>query len=908
MASSTSSSRRRRRLWKFSGAEFDEASWALRVDGQTVALEGKPLEVLHELLLRAGEVVTKDEILDAVWPGLTVVEGSLPTAISKLRKALGERQDNIIETVPRVGYRLTGSVRIESVESPLAPRFTFKVGDGVPGRKQWRLTRALGDSGAEDVWLGTHEKTGEHRVFKFADAPDRLRALKREAALSRVIFAGMGDKAPLPALLEWNFEASPYFLEYAFGGQDLIAWADAAGGLKAIPLDTRLEVATQIARAVADVHQLGVLHKDLKPANVLIAGDGQIAVIKLADFGSGRLLDDAVLDDFNITNPGSLDGEIGKDEPRSGTLAYRAPELVGDAMPTAKSDIYALGLILYQLAVGDFTKALAPGWENDVSDALLRDDIRQTCDGDPARRLASAGELADRIEHLSERREAADAAARQAVELAARQEAEARRLQRRPWVRAAVGSLVIGLIASSAFGVYAWTQRNQAVAAQALADTSYNFVAEDVLGSIDPARASGADETVADAMRRASANIDRRYADQPGIAARLHLSLARAFYGRADFDTARAEFARSEALFKQAGEVESDDAVLGRLALVHMNSISGQPDRLEEAGRALATERQRLGARAERGKVGFAFAQAEGAYGYMADLALAERAFSRAVAIGSADLQAASPTQLLKAKSSLVLVLMRLGRTQEAEPMARAVVAESTRVRGGDHPDTLVTRQHWLNALSMLGKHDVVIRESGPLLAAMERRLGANHRFTLALRSTRFESFAALGRYDEAANEARSVWQGAAAQAGPTSHQALVGQIDYASTLCQTARRAEGLSIARQTLGAVRQSFGADYPLTHAIRYYTAECMIANRDFADAGQLLAGLDRQKVAELIGQDDFGGMVDLALGEIALAQGDHRAARNYFQTADAALRNSNDGGVKRRLTSLRQGVGI
>ena len=94
---SSSGSRRRRRLWHFAGAEFDEASWSLRVDGVAVALEGKPLEVMHELLLRAGEVVAKDEILDAVWPGVTVVEGSLPTAISNVRKALGERADNIIE-------------------------------------------------------------------------------------------------------------------------------------------------------------------------------------------------------------------------------------------------------------------------------------------------------------------------------------------------------------------------------------------------------------------------------------------------------------------------------------------------------------------------------------------------------------------------------------------------------------------------------------------------------------------------------------------------------------------------------------------------------------------------------------------------------------------------------------------
>lgn len=180
-----SSTRRRRRLWRFAGAEFDEASWALRIGGAAVALEGKPLEVLHELLLRAGEVVTKEEILDAVWPGVTVVEGSLPTAISKLRKALGARQDNVIETVPRIGYRLTCEVRIEGIDSPLAPRFTFAPGDTVPGRSQWKLERVLGDTGSLDVWLARHAKTGEQRVFKFADAPDRLRALKREAALAR---------------------------------------------------------------------------------------------------------------------------------------------------------------------------------------------------------------------------------------------------------------------------------------------------------------------------------------------------------------------------------------------------------------------------------------------------------------------------------------------------------------------------------------------------------------------------------------------------------------------------------------------------------------------------------------------------------------------------------------------------
>ena len=106
---------RGRRRWTFAGCLFDEANWLLTVDGQRVAIESKPLELLRELLLRAGEVVAKDELLDTIWPEVTVVEASLPTAVGKLRRVLGDdrRDKAVIETVPRIGYRLAVPVEVE---------------------------------------------------------------------------------------------------------------------------------------------------------------------------------------------------------------------------------------------------------------------------------------------------------------------------------------------------------------------------------------------------------------------------------------------------------------------------------------------------------------------------------------------------------------------------------------------------------------------------------------------------------------------------------------------------------------------------------------------------------------------------------------------------------------------------
>jgi DNA-binding winged helix-turn-helix (wHTH) protein/TolB-like protein len=97
------------RVWQFGECEFDELRYQLRVRDRVMDLEGKPLEVLHQLLLRAGDTVRKEELLESVWPGVLVVDASLATAVSKLRKVLGEGE--IVKTVPKIGYRISVPVR-----------------------------------------------------------------------------------------------------------------------------------------------------------------------------------------------------------------------------------------------------------------------------------------------------------------------------------------------------------------------------------------------------------------------------------------------------------------------------------------------------------------------------------------------------------------------------------------------------------------------------------------------------------------------------------------------------------------------------------------------------------------------------------------------------------------------------
>jgi len=148
------------------------------------------------------------------------------------------------------------------------------------------------------------------------------------------------------------------------------------------------------------------------------------------------------------------------------------------------------------------------------------------------------------------------------------------------------------------------------------------------------------------------------------------------------------------------------------------------------------------------------------------------------------------------------------------------------------------------------------------------------------------------------------VWDGATAQGGATSHQALVGQIDHAASLCQTARRADGMVVAQQALGSVRGAFGAAYPLTHAVAYYTAECLIANRRYPEARALLETVDAKKVAELTGQLNFPAMLHMAQAESAFGMGDRKQAGALLSATLKDVGVSGDAQTTRRAEALRR----
>ena len=294
-----------------------------------------------------------------------------------------------------------------------------------PGDKlgPYRVLGAIGAGGMGEVYKATDTKLGRAVALKLlppslAADPERMARFQREArtlaALNHPHIAQVYD-----AGTEGTGEAGAYIAMELVEGEDL-AQRIARG---AIPAGEAIAIAGQIAQALDAAHERGIVHRDLKPGNIKVRDDG---TVKVLDFGLAKALDSTVGRGFSSggSDAGPTSGDRGTPDAMNsptmtspamtsmgmilGTAAYMSPEQAKGRPVDKRADIWAFGVVLYEMLTGKtmfsgetVTEVIAAVIRQDVSlDALpaetppgIRTALSRCLERDPRRRLRDIGDL-----------------------------------------------------------------------------------------------------------------------------------------------------------------------------------------------------------------------------------------------------------------------------------------------------------------------------------------------------------------------------------------------------------------------------------------------------------------------------------------------------------------------------------
>ena len=857
----------------------------------------------------------------------------------ELWRRLAESLDEVLELAPDAQARHLGALRetdpelaellekalradadgIAHIDSPLMVQLPSPAQDGQAdplverGARlgPWRLIRELGQGGMGRVWLAERDD-GQYRhqvAVKFIEGMLDSPLSRLQLTAERQILADL-DHPNIARLLDGGVrdDGTPWYAMEFIEGQAI----DVHCQQHEVGLRGRLNLLVTVARAVHYAHTRLVVHRDLKPGNILV---DQAGSPHLLDFGIAKLLqtgDDA---------PGALT-LLG-----AATPEYAAPEQIQGRATTTSTDIFALGVIAHEL-ITDRRPSVergqsVPKWQlGPLPSASLRTRRRrapvrgdidsivaQALAPEPSMRYASAEALADDIErHLN------------GLPVQARRAGAAYRAQkflRRHWLAVGLGTMaVIGLCVAL---VWSTIQTQRAETALVRANAVQSFLIE-VFDAAQPAPGGRGVVTQRELAERAIERLDRVLEDQPEIAADLQIAVGRVF-GRLGFpDWALASLARAEVLLDvevtgdadprrvllrklqgeaslQQGDARSAVGFLEQaLGLAEMQRSPDwlQAEILKELGLAFSNLREteqaievldraeQLALQSARGAASLPRIQIVRALNLRRAGRLSEALATGQRAVESARLEYGSQdNRLASALSTVGGMHRRVGRLDEAERMLREALSIELDTYGQANPATV---NNLANVLLRQGRLEAA-RESYHLAVVLaaeqfgpDTPRAASYRRNLA----RFQL--ELGEIEPALDSMRLA-ESLYASAYEADNLSLMNlRNDLAWALLEAGLPAEAEEVLLEVTSRIEPTPGRNDQVWRRAHLLSARRALQTLDFPVAAQHLAIAERE-LAQYDLEFDDRIRLELIAGEIDLASGRPDQALARWRAAEA-----------------------
>jgi serine/threonine protein kinase/tetratricopeptide (TPR) repeat protein len=645
-------------------------------------------------------------------------------------------------------------------------------------------------------------------------------------------------------------------------------------GRRTLELHKLLRRFTDVCNAIGYAHSRGVLHRDIKPGNVIVGKYGETLVV---DWGVAKATGQCEPDSGERTlQPSSASGSA-ETLPGSilGTPAYMSPEqAAGDLEHLGpRCDVYSLGATLYCLLTGKppFTGALC-----EVIPAVQRGDFLPPRQLDPSidRALEAvclkAMALKPHDRYDSPRALAEDIERWVADEpVSACCESWSRRARRwarrnRSVVAAAAVAILAGLIGLGAVTAVqaranaalraAYDAKDQALAVtqQAQAQTQAaleqseqarqralsaektarseadkaravnDFLTQDLLTQAEPKNTAAEDHvSLLEVLDRAAAKVGDRFAGQPEVEDALRRTIARTYHGLGSWEKAERQWrAVLEAARRRLGG-ENPQALLAAGELAHILRHRGQTDaevfkllRSAAEGLARALGPDHPDTLNSRVNLGNAYLEAGRTSEAIALYETTLKQYESNLGPDHAD--------TLGTRSNLAIAYYYAGRTAEAIAMHEVILKRHESKLGPDHPETLQSRNNLAIAYWTAGRTAEAIAMHEVNLKLREVKLGPDHPYTLGTRSNLANAYRTAGRTAEAITLEESTLELREAKLGPDHPSTLSSRSGLATAYLDAGRTAEAMTLHEGTLKLREVKLGPDHPDTLRSRNHLA--------------------------------------------------------------------------------------
>lgn len=696
----------------------------------------------------------------------------------------------------------------------------FMAGDDDPSRPPvpsvgpYRLERLLGEGGWGQVWLGEQREPVSRRVAIKLIRPVFAGALKADEVVARfeserqvlamLDHPGIARMLDAGAIEDGPLKGLPYFVMDYVEGRPITHFADERN----LSIDERLDMVARVCEAVHHAHASGIIHRDIKPSNVLAGeavnpGRARRFRVRVIDFGIAKAMDPALGTtpiDADLTHPNTV----------LGTPTFMSPEQAAGGLISTRSDIFSLGVLLFELLVGTTPRdaealrragalemrrilveertpsllarfaQIVPGERERIARArqLTVAELRARLSGDldwitrralaqdPEDRYASAAALAADIRrHLDH---VPVEAAPPTLWYLACKFVQRRRAAAIATSLAALAILVgvvgagVGIALANAAAI---ESRREAIRATEIS----RFLREDMLGAITPSMApgQGRDVRMVDVLAVAVDRIDAAEGqggpleNQPAAAAEVRLAIGTAYNNLGLYDEAALHISRAIALRDRAMGAHDIDTLPIMSLLAHVHRGAGDYEQAEDIlldvlphmRTKLGTDhRETLLARRRLALLLSQTARLDESLPMYRDLHT-----DATRALGADD------DLTLDILGELATVVSASGHADEGVDILTTLFDQLLHTRGPDAYDTVITQQNLAAELMMAGRNEEAERILSDNAPRMEALHGAAHANTVNAWTTLAMVRQTLGRLDEASTAANHAVECAAA-------------------------------------------------------------------------------------------------------------------------------------------------